>query len=74
MFANTNRSGSGSFPDVCLTPGPGPVPSPFPNMGTVHSSDVVTHQVVIAPILPCQDPAGGAPLPMPKVQVTIINP
>lgn len=76
MFANTKAPGSGSLPDVCTTPGTGPVPIPYPNMGTVPASDVVTNQVVIgpiAPMLPGQDPA-GAPLPMPKILVTIINP
>lgn len=73
MFANTKAPGSGSSPDVCTTPGPAPVPSPFPNTGTVPASDVVTKQVVIAPMLPGQDPASGAPVPIPKVQVKIID-
>ena len=75
MFANTKAPGSGSSPDVCTTPGvgPGPVPSPYPNMATVPASDVVTNQVVIAPMLPGQDPASGVPVPVPKVQVKFID-
>ncbi len=74
MFANTKVPESGSAPDVCNTPGPAPVPSPYPYTGAVPASDVATRQVVIAPMLSGQDPAGGAPLPKPKVLVTIINP
>jgi len=42
-------------------------------MATVPASDVVTNQVVIAPMLPGQDPASGVPVPVPKVQVKFID-
>lgn len=72
MFPSSNAVNS-----TDSAPSAAPVPSPYPtdpNMTTAPAPALVTSQVVVTPMLQGQDPAGGVPVPLPKVQVTIINP
>lgn len=49
MFANTQMAGQDmGFPDVCLTPSPaGPVPVPYPNVGTRPMAVNAAYHVLI---------------------------